>query len=97
MAAYDKKSDEIVFNNGRRLYGVQGIIGIGHNLMPHYGFDGDVYEAATMRDGADLTNAEWLELADLMLSYWTQFKAVVSMTTSYEEQSPQNIDQVAAE
>lgn len=74
MATYDKKHDEILLSTGRTLYSVMGVIGIAHDLTPRYGFDGDLREAANMRDGADLTSQEWIEIADLGISYWTQFK-----------------------
>ena len=71
------EGDYIYFNNGRKLYACLGVIGLGEDRAPTYGFDGGLEES--LFDEETLTKAEKIELADYMINLWNKYKTKVKI------------------
>lgn len=82
MAFNQATADEIALSTGRKVYANCGIVGIkpadpGGGLS--YGYDGSIptyRDSEFMSDQEDqLSPAECVELADIMIAAWQQFRA----------------------
>jgi len=74
------KRDQFVMDDGTMILANCGIIGLGPELTVHEGYDGDIHEVDLHEN---LEGLDWIdeatpetkkELADFMISRWTQYK-----------------------
>jgi len=66
MAIYENGC--LILSTGRKLCGMYGVFGIGHDLIAHHGFDGDVENEQDR-----LTPEERKELAAYMTDLWQRY------------------------
>lgn len=75
----NEDGDSICLSSGRVVQANHGIIGISGDLQVYEGYDGFVdvagdYLDDVSVDGADLTDADRVELADLMVARWMRYR-----------------------
>lgn len=71
--------DCIIFSSGKKVYVSHGPIGIDANGNIHAGSDEDIYlQAPDHINFYDLSSADLMELADMMLARWASFKEGLS-------------------
>ncbi len=74
-------SDEIILKSGKKIYAHRNIVGIDDKLELSQGYDGGMPATPNCDYYADmddniLTKEETLELADLMINRWQQFRKI---------------------
>ena len=78
-----KDADTIKLSTGKEVYAFCGIVGISltdkENQLT-YGFDGKIHVVGVKPepDPDDLTNQEAIELAELMIARWTEYRNSIS-------------------
>lgn len=64
--------NKICFSTGKDIHANNGIIGITKDLSVWEGYDGVIYDEDDYE--TELSRQEKVELADLMISLWKEFK-----------------------
>lgn len=72
--SYDKKTHELVFSSGHRLYAHANIIGLGPGNDVHDGYDGTISWPQEEWEKGELSREDMLELTDMMIARWQAFK-----------------------
>lgn len=68
---FDENTDELVFPSGAREYAFSNTLGIDEKGRLSYGYDGNF-------DTYALSPADKVELADMMIQRWTEYRARLS-------------------
>ena len=73
---HDMSEDDLTLSTGKIIEANCGFIGLSPDLTLAQGYDGGINYSLSGDDGCDdLTHAEAAELAEIMISRWTQFKS----------------------
>ena len=73
MATWNDDDELLRLATGKELYLHLGIIGLSPDLRASHGYDGGVFDFESV-EWSELTKTELIEIADLMIERWNQFK-----------------------
>ncbi len=81
------EEDTVTFSSGHKMYANCGIVGLAPDLKLYEGYDGSIivwYSDGTPYEWdtgeGSFSKTDFIELADMMIERWNQFRAKVAST-----------------